>query len=521
MTGDDTQLFDIRHFISTIQRRRYIALSVGLAVLSLFTWGSFLFPKTYEASSTVSIEKGTVLKPLMEGVGVSGSTENRLTDLRSEITSRSLMEKVIKKLGLAANNMDVGQYNSLIEGIKRNMDITVKGNDRETNLFNISYRGTDPKKVSDIVNSIVGVYIDEKMLSRRTDTSEAYDFIQNQLQEYKNKLEESDRKIREFKEKNPNLVPQSETTLLTRLEGQQSAKIETDIRLKELLRKRDNLQKQLAGEKELTVAFVTREGSPQSRLSYLNNQLVLLSAKYTEHYPEVIKIKSEIEELKKQITQAKDSHVESSGSETSAMNPMYQQLKEDLGKTDAEIESLKARTMELSRQQQEIQRIFGRMPKEQEEWTKIQRDRNVYQQIYDQMLQKLQNAKVSKELELSDKGERFRIVDPATIPLYPVKPNRINMILLGILFGMASGIGAVFGLEHFDRSFKNEDSIETTLKVPVLVAIPQIVTEEDKLSAKRLDFKVYIASGAYLFMICLVLIEELISRYMGIKIINF
>jgi succinoglycan biosynthesis transport protein ExoP len=490
-------------------------------VLSLFTWGSFLLPKTYEASSTVSMDKDTVLKPLMQGVGVSGTIEGRLGDLRSEITSRSLIEKVIKKLGFAANDKDPGRYDALMEGIKQNMDITVKGNDRETNLFNISYRGTDPEKVTDIVNTAVGVYIDEKMLSRRTDTSEAYDFIQNQLQEYKNKLEESDRKIREFKEKNPNLVPQSETTLLTRLESQQSAKIETDIRLKELLRKKDNLQKQLAGEKELTVAFVTREGSPQARLSYLNNQLMLLSAKYTENYPEVIKIKSEIEELKKQITQAKNSHVEGSGSETSAMNPIYQQLREDLAKTDAEIESLKARATELSRQQQDIQRIFGRMPREQEEWTKIQRDRNAYQQVYDELLQKLQNAKVSKELEFSDKGERFSIVDAATIPLYPVKPNRINMILFGIFFGMASGIGAVFGLEHFDRSFKDEDSIEATLKVPVLGAIPQIVTEDDKLSEKRLDIRIYIASGAYLFVIGLVLIEELIWRYMGIRIINF
>ena len=77
--------------------------------------------------------------------------------------------------------------------------------------------------------------------------------------EYKGKLEESDRAIREFREKNPNMVPQSETTLLGRLEGFQTAKIEADIRLKELLRKRDNLQKQLSGEKELTVAFVTRK----------------------------------------------------------------------------------------------------------------------------------------------------------------------------------------------------------------------------------------------------------------------
>jgi succinoglycan biosynthesis transport protein ExoP len=521
MYDDNTQPFDIRRFLSRIERRKYVALAAGLIVVSLFTWGSFFWPKTYEASSTVVIEKNAVLNPLMQGVGVSGNIEGRLADLKSEITSRSVMEKVLKKLGFAVGDIDSGQYVPFIEGIRKNMDVAVKGNDREANMFHISYRGKDANKAAEMVNTIVNVYIDEKMNSRRSDTSEAYNFIQDQLQEYKGKLEESDRQIREFKEKNPNLIPQSETTLLARLESEQSNKIETDIRLKELLRRKENLRKQLAGEKELTIAFVTSEGSPQARLSSLNNQLMLLSAKYTDNYPEVVKIKSEIEELKKQIAHARESRVESSGSETAAMNPIYQQLKEDLVKTDAEIESLKARAAELSKQQQEIQRIFGRMPKEQEEWTKLQRDRNVYQQIYDQLLQKLQNAKVSKEIEFSDRGERYRVVDLAIAPLYPVKPDKVKMILLGILFGIASGIGAVFGLEYFDHSFKDEESIEKSLKVPVFASIPKIVSQADELSAKRLDIKVFATSGAYLFIICLVLIKEFLSRYMGIKFFNF
>jgi hypothetical protein len=95
------------------------------------------------------------------------------------------------------------------------------------------------------------------------------------------------------------------------------------------------------------------------------------------------------------------------------------------------------------------------------------------------------------------------------------------MILLGIFLGIASGIGVAIGLEYLDHSFKDEDSIESKLKLPVLVTIPRMVTEADELSAKRLDRRVFIASGAYIFIIGIALIEEFISRYMGIKIINF
>ncbi|MEW6067025.1 MAG: XrtA system polysaccharide chain length determinant [Nitrospirota bacterium] len=511
--------FDIKHYIALIKRKKYVALSIGLIVLSLFAWGSFFMPNIYEASTTVTIERDSVLQPLIKGVGVSRSMEDSISNIRNEITSRSIIEKIIKKLGLDADINSPVQYEALIESMQKNLNITVRGS--RPNFFNISYTGDDPKKVTDIVNTITSEYIEGQMIFRRTDATDAYDFIQAQLLEYKNKLEESDRAIREFKEKHPDVVPRSESTLLTRLESLESSRMDAEIRMKELLKKRDNLQKQLSGEKELTVAIVTREGSPQTRLNYLNNQLMLLLTKYTESYPEVIKIKSEIEELKQQISEAKKPQVESSGSETSTLNPIYQQLKEELAKTEAEIESLKARSTELLRQQQEIQKIFGRMPKEQEEWTKLQRDRNVYQQIYDQLLERLENARVSKDLELTDKGEPFRVIDPAIQPLFPVKPNRVKMIILGLFLGIASGIGAVIGLDYFDRTFKDENLIESTLKIPVFAVIPKIVTEADELSAKRLDRKVFFATGGYLFIIGLIFVEEFISRYVGINIINF
>jgi succinoglycan biosynthesis transport protein ExoP len=521
MQEEVAQPFEIKRYIATIKRRKYIALLAGLIVLSLFTWGSFLIPKIYEASSMVFIEKSSMINPLISGVGVPSNIEDRLRVLINSITSRNIVERAIKKLGMDANSKDAPQYEGIIESIRKNLNIKVSGpRQTETDMFIISYRDVEPIRARDMVNTLVSEYIEENASYRRTDASEAYEFIQNQVLEYKSKLEESDRAIREFRERNPNLIPQTEATLLGRLEGFQGSKIEADIKMKELMRKRDSIQKQLSGEKELTVAFVTREGSPQAQLNYLNNKLMLLLSKYTENYPEVLKVKAEIEELKKQMAQAKDLKIEG-GAETSTLNPIYQQLKEELTRTESEIESLRARSTELSRQQQETQRILGSMPKEQEEWTKLQRDRNVYQQIYDQLLQKLENARVSKELEFTDKSETFRIVDPATTPLFPVKPNRLKLILLGIFLGIASGIGAVFGLEYFDHSFKDVDSIETSLKLPVLAMIPKIVTEDDELSAKRFERKVFIATGTYLSIIGLVLIQEILSRYMGIRIINF
>jgi polysaccharide chain length determinant protein (PEP-CTERM system associated) len=524
MQDTDSSQFDIKNFWRLLQRRKYAALSAALAVLSVFTWGSFFLPKVYEASSTVFIERSSLINPLMQGVGVAGSMEERLRTLRYGIMSRTIIERVVKKLDLDAKVRNPAQYEGVIEDIRKSLNLTTvgdSGGSRGIDLFKISYRGGNPETVRDLVNTLVNEYIKGNVRHQRKDVHGAYEFINSQILEYKKRLEESDGAIREFRERNPHMVPQNEQTMLTRLEGFQSSKIEADIKLKELLMKRDNLQRQLSGEKELTVAFVTREGSPQSRLNYLNNQLVILMTKYTDNYPEVIKVKGEIEELKRQMAQAKESRTEGHGAETAAINPIYQQLREELARTDAEIGSIRARSAELLRQQQVAQGILGRMPKEQEEWAKLQRDRNVYQKVYDDLLEKLENARVSNDLELADKTGTFRIVDLAVLPQVPLQPDRVKMILIGIALGIASSIGIVFLLEHLDHSFKDEDSVTAKLKQPVLATIPRIVTEADSLLARRLDRRVFTAAGLYLFCIALVLAGEFLYRFLGIRIIHF
>jgi len=157
--------------------------------------------------------------------------------------------------------------------------------------------------------------------------------------------------------------------------------------------------------------------------------LVILTTKYTAQHPEVIKTKSEIEDLKQQIASTKKSPGGTGEDESSTMNPG---LMEKIAETEAEIDALKTRSDELLKQQQKAKEVRGGMPKEQEEWTKLQRDRNVYQSIYDDLLKKLENAKVSKDLELTDKVSNFKVVDPAILPFSPIKPNRVALILAGI-----------------------------------------------------------------------------------------
>jgi hypothetical protein len=160
------------------------------------------------------------------------------------------------------------------------------------------------------------------------------------------------------------------------------------------------------------------------------------------------------------------------------------------------------------------------MPREQEEWSRLQRDRNVYQRVYDDLLQKLENARVSKNLELADKSTTYRVVDPPLLPRIPIKPNRILLIIAGLALGIAAGVGVAVGLDYYDYSFKDEDALREGLNLPVLAAVPSVVTEEDVLAEAIMDKKVLTASAAYLSLIGLVLVAEILYR-LGITGIHF
>ncbi len=509
--------FEIKRYLGLIHRRRYIVLAVAIGVLSLFTWGSFLIPKTFEASCTVAIENAGIVKPLIQGTGVSVSTVERQRNIRNRITSRSLIEQVIKKLGLDAGFKYPSQDDELATSIQKSITVTMQSfGERESDLFTVAYRGGDPKKVQKMVDTLVKEFIENSVEFQRSDAVGAYEFIQDQITEYKEKLEASDKAIRDFRERNPQMIPQNENTIVGRLENFQSAISDGEIRKKELLRKRESLQKQLSGEKELTVAFVSNENSPEARLNYLNSQLMVLMSKYTENYPEVVKVKSEIDELQKQMAQPANAEKGNvTRGEMKAMNPVYRQIKEELQKTDTELESLKARLEELSSQQNSSRRVLGRMPKEQEEWSKLQRDRNVTQKVYDDLLQKLENARLSKNLELADKSTQYHVVDPPLVPRIPVQPNRILLIFAGLFVGIASGVGTAIGFDYFNNSFKDEDSLRRALNLPVLAAVPAIVIDADVQNEKLMDKKVFKAAAAYLSLIGVVLIAEILYR-MGI-----
>ena len=513
---------DVKKYLQIILRRRYLFLAVSILILSVIFWGSFFMPKIYEAKSTVFIERNIIQK-MVAGMVITPSMDERLRVLKYAMMSRAMLSKVIEALDLDIEIENKSGIEAMVKDFQSNTQITIRGND----LFTVSYRGKNPKIVRDYVNTLISKYIEENTSSKREEAFSANQFLSGQISYYKKKLEDSEGKLIQFRREKRIYFATDEKTIAVSI-GKYIDEIgDVEVKIKGLEAKKEKTKQQLSGEEPLTFATVDGESGEinimnatlSQHLAWLERRIPMLLTRFTEDYPEVIKTRADIETIKEQIeVQEQDQGSEefladTSGLNTDMMNPVYQQLKEGLFNTESEIDSMKAKSAILNKRVKELESELRNVPEDKRELGNLERDKSTYEGIYRQLLSRIGQAEVSKQMEIEDKGTSFRIVDMAILPTAPVSPDRIKLFLFGIAAGLAAGIGVVFLFEHFDTSIREVDTLKSYLRLPVLAVIPKIVTDSDIKKKRRFDIKVYAISIVYLSIIGGVFIKELMKRF--------
>jgi len=149
------------------------------------------------------------------------------------------------------------------------------------------------------------------------------------------------------------------------------------------------------------------------------------------------------------------------------------------------IQSLKEKRAQQVRQAAEIATVDTKryieiaesVPRQEQELARLTRDTEVNEKLYAMLLERLETARISQELEDSENKTKFKIIEPARFPLKPVKPNKLKLGLMGFLLGAMAGFGCIYLVEYNDQSFKGVEELKSFFDLPVLGAISEIVTE--------------------------------------------
>ena len=149
----------------------------------------------------------------------------------------------------------------------------------------------------------------------------------------------------------------------------------------------------------------------------------------------------------------------------------------------ADLAGIESRREWLSGQVGSYERNLVLTPDREIEQQRLTQEVEANRTLYNSFLQQSTISQIAEAFENAKLSGRFIVLEPATRPAAPSKPNRPVLILLSLLVGMVIGACTVLLVEHHDESVKNAEEIESLLGLPVLAAIPRV--EELERSSRR------------------------------------
>jgi polysaccharide chain length determinant protein (PEP-CTERM system associated) len=251
------------------------------------------------------------------------------------------------------------------------------------------------------------------------------------------------------------------------------------------------LAQQVSGEAEVT-AVITREGQYRARIGELQSQLDTLQLNYHDMHPDIVRVKQQIRDLADAIGSERQRREQArqtgrlAADESTMINPVYQQLRRDLSQHKIAIDTLKARIAESQRQlQQEIGR--GKlMHSGDARLAELTRDYQVNRDIYQDLLRRRENARVSMNLDRERQGLTFRIQEPATLPQSPKGLRFWHFVVSGVLLGVLVPLGLLYARLRLDPRIRIGDAISRTHNVALVAVVPHLWTPRE-LKGLRLE----------------------------------
>jgi polysaccharide chain length determinant protein (PEP-CTERM system associated) len=483
MRSDENMAHLMREYADILWRRKLWVLLPFIAGILLSAALVYILPRLYRSTTLILIEDQKVPEEYVKSA-VSKEVESRLSTIQQQILSRSLLKQVIKRFGLYQAESKTMAEEEIIEMMRKNIEINTVGS-KSIDAFSLAFQGGDPGMVMNVTSQLASLFIEENLKVREQLVEGASEFLGSELKSVQKALEEQEARIGVFRKAYMGELPQQmEANLRTldrfqsELQGTQLAKKATEER-RILLEKTVEVTRQqlLGGEAPTDGAFLSPIASPeQTRLTERKILLAQLQKEYRDNYPDVIALKQEVEALEAQMAvRVEEAQMGKQDGALEVLRPEPPYLT-DLRRqiTDARLELARLNDQEatLFRQIHLYQGRVENIPMREQELATLQRDYESTKKNYQALLDKKLSAKISESMEKRQKGEQFRILDPANLPEKPFFPNVPQVYGLGTVLGLVCGIGLAILMESLNDRIRKPEEVERILLVPVLASIP-------------------------------------------------
>lgn len=471
--------------------------------MTLSTIGIIQFlPNRYTSEATVLVIQQQVPERYVVPTTTTDVSQ-ALQGMIREVLSRARLLSIIDAAGLYTTEKKHQVPEELLDRMRRDISIEpfeASPERRTVNSFKISFIADNPRLAQDVTGRLTFLFIQENVKMREHQAVVTTEFLENQLEAVKKRLGDQEARVQGFKMQHLGELPEQQAGNVSILASLSTQLQNTEAALSRAQEQKVYLEGLLRGYQEVVLpdggraggsignAKVSPSAALESELARLQGVKIELVSKYTPDHPDVLKANAEIARTELLLSRVKvaasplDNQKESTSPVSShkTEDALTTQVRSQLEANRIEIDHL---TKDAAQQKETIARYQERLnttPVREQQLAGMLRDYDLLKQNYADLQKKNLESGLAMSLEKHQEGQQFRLVDPPSLPALPSSPKRLKISLCGAAGGLAMGFALAFFVEMTGGSFHSEKQLRSHVKVPLIVALPVLLTRSEQ-----------------------------------------
>jgi|GEM_PF-6050747 len=492
---------DFLEYFNILKRRQWLVIIPILIIGTMTTFVGFLTPKRYSASMVLIIEEAFTSDRLLEGLVAPTDASSRLNVIKETIASDSFAERLLAslkesgKLGPRSDWASIKssiQHEATVELITRSIRPTA--NDL---VLRFNFTMDDKKATPIVLQAIADGFIEESTRPQKEAAQAASDFLHKQVKEFESELQDVELQVQDYKRNHFDAMPGAYDQRIEQLNGLYRQMSELTISDKELEAKRQDIITQLV------------EKNPQ--LVRLKAELSQAEARYTDQHPLVQNLRQQLVKLEERLIEEQKAYrdtgefdiskfLTASDEEYNRMVALYgvpgtaeqaaaEQTEtgrtaavargdaasamaianiEELQQAERQLTMLRARKKATQDAIARLTRETADIPEKEQRYADLLRIYNTLQERYTKAYQRLQDARLSGELDYIDSLQRFKILQKPGPEGAPIQAPKVKLLVMGIMMALISGLGLALLIEFFDTRIYSVRQFSKEFAIPVL-----------------------------------------------------
>jgi len=500
-------------YLSGIWRYRWYVLIIA-AIISPIGWAYVAsLPDVYRSSARVYVDTDSVLTPLLRGLAIQTNDSQRVRMMTNVLFGRENMEKLARMtdMDLRANTPE--QMDRIVGSLKKRVKLGRSG----ANIYQISFADRSPELAKRVVQSMLTIFVESNLGSSRQDQDSAERFLQREIKDYERRLIEAERKLKDFRMRNLDILSEK-GSYYQRLKKSKNGLVAAQDQLALAESRREETRQQLEYLESQGAALPSFQTwledsskevtSPQDRkIQAMQQQIDDLLIRYTEYHPEIIALRKALARMIKQRDEQKANYVEEQSTNEVAVarslsqSPVYQEMQLRLADAETEYATQITRTETLRDKIERFQAAVDEVMQVETEQKQLNRDYGILKGNHQTLLTRLEQARLTREVDTSVDTVKFRTLDPPRVPKKPFGPDRVA--LSSSVFGgaLVAGLAIAFLMAQLRPVFFDRRQLSEVTGIPVLGSINMIWVPRQRFRRRMANFTFAIALtlliGAY------------------------